>query len=62
MSVYFIHAEARLSSGVVVDKISNLIVASDAISASEKFITDEDVQQFARQGISVVVDKFEKVE
>lgn len=62
MSVYFIHAKAILSNGAVVEKISNLIVASDAISASEKFTADEDVQQFARQGISVVVDKLEKVE
>lgn len=44
MSVYFIHAEAILSNGAVVEKISNLIVATDAISASEKFTADEDVQ------------------
>ena len=62
MGVYFIHAEAILNNGAVVEKISNLIVASDAITASEKFTADEDVQQFARQGISVVVDKFERVE
>lgn len=62
MGVYFIHAEAILSNGAVVEKISNLIVASDAISASEKFRLDEDVQQFARQGVSVVVDKFERIE
>lgn len=62
MGVYFIHAEAILSNGAVVEKISNLIVASDAISASEKFTVDEGVQQFTRQGVSVVVDKFERVE
>ena len=62
MGVYFIHAEAILSNGAVVDKISNLIVASDAISASEKFTVYEGVQQFTRQGVSVVIDKFEMVE
>ena len=62
MSVYFIHAEAVLSSGGVAERIGKVVEASDAFVAENKFLYDEDVMRLTRQGISVVIDKFERVE
>lgn len=62
MSVYFIHAEAFLNNGCVVEKLSGVMVADDAFSALEKFWLDEVVSSLTSKGIKVVIDKFEKVE
>lgn len=62
MSIYFIHAEAFLNNGCVVEKLSGVMVADDAVAALEKFWRDDMISSLTSQGIKVVIDKFEKVE
>lgn len=62
MSVYFIHAEAFLNNGCVVEKLSGVVVATDAVAALENFWRDDMVSSLTSQDIKVVIDKFEKVE
>lgn len=62
MSVYFIHAEAFLNNGCVAEKLSGVIVATNAVDALENFWRDDMVSSLTSQGIKVVIDKFEKVE
>lgn len=62
MSVYFIHAEAFLNNDCVVEKLSGVVVATDAVAALENFWLDDVVSSLTSQAIKVVIDKFEKVE
>lgn len=62
MSVYFIHAEAILSNGCVAEKIGRIAIADSAVTAFDKFFSDDVVAKLREQGINVVIDKFEKVE
>ena len=62
MSVYFIHAEAFLNNDCVVEKLSGVVVATDAVAALENFWLDDVVSSLTSQSIKVVIDKFEKVE
>lgn len=62
MSVYFIHAEAMLSNGCVAEKIGRIAIADSAVTAFDKFFSDDTVVKLRQQGIDVVIDKFEKVE
>ena len=62
MSVYFIHAEAFVNNGCEAEKLSGVVVASDAAAALEKFWLDDMVSSLTSQDIKVVIDKFEKVE
>lgn len=62
MSVYFIHAEAILSNGCVAEKIGRIAIADSAVTAFDKFFSDDVVAKLREQAINVVIDKFEKVE
>ena len=62
MSVYFIHAEAFLNNGCVAEKLSRVVVATDAVAALGNFWLDDVVSALTSQDIKVVIDKFEKVE
>lgn len=62
MSVYFIHAEAVLNNGCVAHKIGRIAIADSAVTAFDKFFSDDAVAKLREQGIDVVIDKFEKVE
>lgn len=62
MSVYFIHAEAILSNGCVAEKIGRIAIADSAMTAFDKFFSDDAIAKLREQGIDVVIDKFEKVE
>ena len=62
MSVYFIHAEAVLSNGCVAAKIGRIAIADSAVTAFDKFFSNDAVARLREQGIDVVIDKLEKVE
>lgn len=62
MSVYFIHAEVVLSNGCVAQKIGRIAIADSAVTAFDKFFSDDTVANLREQGIDVVIDKLEKVE
>lgn len=62
MSIYFIHAEAILNNGCVVEKVGKVVVATSAVAALTQFWSDDSVAALTDQGIKVVIDKFEKVE
>lgn len=62
MSVYFIHAEAVLSNGCVAERIGRIAIADSAVTAFDKFFSDDKVAKLREQGVDVVIDKFEKVE
>lgn len=62
MSVYFIHAEVVLSNGCIAEKTGRLAIADSAVTALDKFFSDDAVAKLREQGIDVVIDKFEKVE
>ncbi len=62
MSVYFIHAEVVLSNGCVAEKVGILIVAGNPVIAHDKFFSDDEIVALKERGLSVVIDKFEKVE
>lgn len=62
MSIYFIHAEAFLSNGCIVEKVGKVVIATSAVVALTQFWSDDSVVALTDQGIKVVIDKFEKVE
>ena len=62
MSIYFIHAEAILSNGCVAEKVGKVVVATNAVTELTQFWADDSVSALTKQGIQVVIDKFEKVE
>lgn len=62
MSVYFIHAEAVLNNGCVAQKIGRIAIADSAVTAFDKFFSDDEIVALKERGLSVVIDKFEKVE
>lgn len=62
MSVYFIHAEVFVNNDCAAEKLSGVMVATNAVDALENFWRDDMVSSLTSQGIKVVIDKFEKVE
>lgn len=63
MSVYFIHAEVELASdGSVIGRVSDVVVAPDALAAGKLFHSNEKVMELMDRGRNVVIDKMEKVE
>lgn len=62
MSVYFIHAEVFVDNDWAAEKLSGVIVATNAVDALENFWRYDMVSSLTSQGIKVVIDKFEKVE
>lgn len=62
MSIYFIHAEVVLYDGCIANKVGMLVVAGNPVIAHDKFFSDDEIVALKELGLSVVIDKFEKVE